>query len=53
MSLMGCWSVVEESLVLCVFFGFKKKKKEKREKFLLEIFFLKQKGKKLQLPGCS
>ena len=41
MSLVGCWSVVEESLVLGLFglFVFKKKKKEKRERnFCLKFF---------------
>ena len=52
MSLVGCWSVVEESLVLCVFsFCFKKKKEKK--KFWLKIFFKKKRKTKLCLAWRS
>ena len=43
MSLVGCWSVVEESLVLCIFsFFLKKNFKKRREKNFGLNFFLKK-----------
>ena len=56
MSLVSCWSVVEESLVLGLFgpfFLLKKKKKKKREKFFVFRNFKKKKKKNKQSSAAG
>ena len=50
MRLVGCWSVVKESLVLCFFFVLVFKKKKGEKNFLFKIF-KKKKGR--QLSGAA